>query len=129
MTKSKFNQSVNGKAANDIKTELHEKFQNDPNSITDCDFNFLMDILARYETKIKNINLDKLRVNVIKDNLVLMYDGYKKKLPDVTSRMNSEAKLKSIVSCYLDYMVNPKYEPVGFFDFFSKLEYLPFPCK
>lgn len=126
MTVGQYESQKKAQALKDNKSELHQlllknSFENDT-----CNLSSLLRILGKNINRLSTTELDEFRINILKDELIKSYKMYQyKDLPFVFSEKDLETKM----SCYLDYILNPKYEYVPFWVFWKDSYYLKFPCK
>lgn len=107
----------------DLKYEAHEILMNKTDK---CGISPILKIISKNITRISKTEFDEIRVNRVKDELVKVYYRYSNGEYDT---IRDSKDLENKVSCYLDYMLNPKYEYVSFFNFFNDSQYRSFPCS
>lgn len=115
-------------SSKDIKSEMHKQLL-DSNYDT-CNLTGLLRILAKNINRIQNGRLDE-RINRVKDQVLITYQQFKNNavLPNSERIVMNEGDLEAKISCYLDYVLEPRYEYVSFWEFWKTSYNLQFPCK
>ena|SRR5436190_879604 len=125
LTVGQYEEQKKLQALKDEKGEVHNLLLNQDIKHDTCNLGSLLKLISNNLESITNAQLDEFRINMIKNDLVNYYKVYKSDKPFVIS----ENELQSRLSCYLDYILNPKYEYVPFWEFWKDSYYLKFPCK
>lgn len=120
------NKQLQNQSSKDIKSEMHRQLLNGNNDT--CNLTGLLKILAKNINRIQNNKLDD-RINKVKDELIKTYKNFNFKTTDYQSLIMNEIDLEAKVSCYLNYILDPKYEYVSFWEFWKTSYNLSYPCK
>lgn len=127
LTSRQYDEKLKNASSKEITTYIHNELHGKKVVLDTCDLTSLLKVLSQQQiTKLQSTTLDANRINKIKDELIKVYNSYK--LPDYSFVIN-ENDLQAKVKCYLDYILNPKYDYVPFYIFWKDSYYLKFPCK